>query len=53
MPTAKIDMKSFHGAYVAVKQHHAAIRAQELAAWLKHQDTPGLPRAPESIAGQK
>lgn len=39
MLTAKIDMESFHGAYVAVNQHHAAIRAQELAAWLKLQDT--------------
>ncbi len=44
-------LTSFRGAAVTVNREKAAVRAQELAAWLKKERIPGLPLMPESIAG--
>jgi hypothetical protein len=46
-----LTLKSFKGASVAVKGKKAAVRAQELADWLKLQPFCGLPPKPESISG--
>lgn len=44
-------LTSFKGAAVTVKGEKAAVRAQELAAWLRRERIPGLSMVPESIAG--
>lgn len=44
-------LKSFHGATVSLSGGRAAVRAQELAAWLRKTNIPGIPALPESIAG--
>ena len=44
-------MRSFKGATVAVSSKRAAVRAQELADWLKLQPFCGLPSKPEEITG--
>lgn len=46
-----VDMSSFRGAHVLLERKKAAIRAQELAEWLKAQRMAGLPSAPQSIVG--
>jgi hypothetical protein len=46
-----VDMSSFRGAHVLLERKKAAIRAKELAEWLKAQRTSGLPSAPQSIVG--
>lgn len=43
-----IEMRSFKGATVEVDGRRVAIRAEELAAWLKLQPFCGLPRHPET-----
>ncbi|MGH6649093.1 type VI secretion system amidase effector protein Tae4 [Aquabacterium sp.] len=47
-----LAMKSFKGATVLVNANKAAIRAQELADWLKLQPFCGLPAKPEGITGK-
>lgn len=44
-------LTSFRGAAVTVNSEKAAIRAQELAEWLKKERIQGLAPIPESIAG--
>ena len=46
-----LTMKSFKGATVAVSSKRVAVRAQELADWLKLQPFCGLPSKPEEITG--
>lgn len=46
-----IEMKSFAGAAVAINGRRAAIRAEQLAAWLKKQPFKALPAVPAMIAG--
>lgn len=45
-------LKSFRGAAVSINGNPAAVRAQELAAWLHKANIPGLPALPESLAGK-
>jgi len=47
-----IELKSFRAASVNVKGKKAAIRAEQLAAWLKKQPFCGLPQKPENITGK-
>ncbi len=47
-----VDLSGFRGASVSIGQKKAAIRAQELAAWLKTLRVSGLPAAPQSIVGE-
>ncbi len=47
---AKLD--SFKGAAVTIKGAKVAIRAQELAAWLKVQRIEGVASSPETISGE-
>ena len=49
---AGIELKSFQGASVNVKGKKAAIRAEQLAVWLKKQPFCGLPQKPENITGK-
>lgn len=46
-----LTMKSFKGASVSVSGKRAAVRAQELADWLKLQPFCGLPTKPEDVTG--
>lgn len=46
-----IEMKSFAGAAVDVDGRKAAVRAEQLANWLKKQPFPALPAAPAMVAG--
>lgn len=48
---AGIDLKGFHGAQVFIANSAAAVRAEELARWLKVQNINGL-SLPEPIAGE-
>lgn len=48
---AGVPLTTFDGAAVTVNRTRAAVRAQELAAWLRRAQIPGLPAVPESIAG--
>jgi len=48
---AKVSLLNFRGAHVMVDNVRAAIRAQELAAWLKAQRIDGLPAVPETVTG--
>jgi hypothetical protein len=48
-----VDMKSFRGATVTVDGKRLAIRAEELAAWLKTQHLIGLPLKPENVTGKE
>jgi len=50
---AGVDMKSFRGASVTVDDKRLAIRAEELAAWLKTQHLIGLPLKPENVTGEE
>jgi hypothetical protein len=50
---AGVDMKSFRGATVTVDGKRLAIRAEELAAWLKTQHLIGLPLKPENVTGKE
>jgi hypothetical protein len=50
---AGVDMKSFRGAAVTVDGKRLAIRAEELAAWLKTQHLIGLPLKPENVTGKE
>jgi hypothetical protein len=50
---AGVDMKSFRGASVSVDGKRLAIRAEELAAWLKTQHLIGLPLKPENVTGKE
>jgi hypothetical protein len=50
---AGVDMKSFRGASVSVDGKRLAIRAEELAAWLKTQHLIGLPLKPEDVTGEE
>jgi Type VI secretion system (T6SS), amidase effector protein 4 len=50
---AGVDMKSFKGAAVSVDDKRLAIRAEELAAWLKTQHLIGLPLKPENVTGKE
>ncbi len=49
---AGVPMESFRGAYVLIKSQRAAVRAEELAAWLKLQALPGVASA-ENVTGEK
>lgn len=51
LAAAGVSMERFRGAAVAVKGTRAAIRAQELAAWLKRERIDGIAFAPETITG--
>jgi len=53
LQAAGVDMKSFKGAAVAVDDRRLAIRAEELAAWLKTQHLIGLPLKPENVTGKE
>jgi hypothetical protein len=46
-----VDMKSFKGFSEQVNGKKAAMRAQELADWLKKQPFCGLPQKPENVKG--
>jgi hypothetical protein len=46
-----VDMKSFNGFAELVNGKKAAMRAEELADWLKKQPFCGLPTKPEDVAG--
>ena len=48
---AGVEMKSFRGAATAVNGKKTAIRAAELAEWLKKQPFCGLPMKPVNIVG--
>jgi len=50
---AGVDLASFRGAHVQVNGKLAAIRAEELAAWLKAQHIAGIATAPADITGEK
>ena len=47
-----VEMKSFSGFAIKVNGKKAAMRAQELANWLKKQPFCGLPRTPEAVTGK-
>lgn len=49
---ARVDLSTFRGAHVFINHARAAIRAEELAAWLRIQHINGLPPTPRSIAGK-
>lgn len=49
---AGLTMKSFKGSAVTVSGKKAAVRAQEMADWLKLQPFCGLPTEPEDITGE-
>jgi hypothetical protein len=53
LQAAGVDMKSFRGAAVSVDDKRLAIRAEELAAWLKTQHLIGLPLKPENVTGKE
>ena len=46
-----VEMKSFTGAYTFISGKRAALRAEELAAWLDKMPFCGLPKKPESVTG--
>lgn len=48
---AGVEMKSFKGVTVSTNNRMAAVRAAELADWLKLQPFCGLPKMPENVAG--
>jgi hypothetical protein len=50
---AGVEMKSFKGVTVSVDGNRLAIRAEELANWLKSQPFCGLPQKPEDISGEE
>lgn len=52
LDAAGVDLSGFRGAYVVVKGKRAAIRAEELAQWLKKQRIDGLPPAPANVTGK-
>lgn len=49
---AGVAMKSFHGAAVTLGGKNAAVRATELAAWLRKQQIDGIATSPENITGE-
>jgi hypothetical protein len=49
---AGVEMKSFKSASITMDGKKAAIRASELAAWLKLQPFCGLPTKPEVVTGK-
>lgn len=50
---AGIDMKSFNGDHVRIHGKNAAIRAEDLASWLKARHIDGISFAPMNITGEK
>lgn len=48
-----VQLKSFRGAHVLIKGKCAAIRAEELASWLKTQHIAGISSSPMDITGEK
>ena len=48
---AGFDMRDYKGAFVLINGKRAAIRAEELAGWLKTQHIMGLPSRPENVTG--
>jgi hypothetical protein len=51
LASAGVRLTSFRGASVTVHGDKMALRAEELANWLKKEKIPGIPSAPASIAG--
>lgn len=49
---AGVDLASFRGAHVSIKGKRAAVRAQEMAAWLKSERIPGV-HAASDVTGEK
>ena len=49
---AGVEMKSFKSATITIEGRRLAIRAKELASWLKLQPFCGLPTRPENITGK-
>lgn len=49
---AGVELKSFRGAHVLIKGKYAAIRAEELAAWLKTQHVNGIVSPPANVTGE-
>jgi Type VI secretion system (T6SS), amidase effector protein 4 len=49
---AGVEMKSFKGASVSINGKKAAVRAAELATWLKQQPFCGLPKTTATVTGK-